>query len=376
MTTDEHRMARALALAEHGAGAVSPNPLVGCVVVGPSGKVIGQGWHGQYGGPHAEVWAVLDAERRHGAEILRDSTLYVNLEPCSHWGKTPPCADLILDKGIPRVVVGMEDPNPRVAGQGIERLREHGVDVTVGVLEQESRRLNEAFVHHLATGRPLVTLKIAQTLDGRVATPSGDSRWVTGEAARTLVHRMRATLDGVLVGHGTAVADDPALTVRHVEGRQPLRIALDREGALPASLKLFTDEHAAETVAVVGEGATPGYADALAERGGTVLPIPEVDGHLDLGALLDTLGAGVSDHGPVQSLLVEAGPGLATALMRQDLVDRLALFIAPKLVGDGRPSFGYLGVERMADAGTFAEVRWERVGEDILCRGFRRALDG
>ena len=374
MTTDEHRMARALALAERGAGAVSPNPLVGCVIVGPDGATAGEGWHGAYGGPHAEVWAVLDAEQRNDPAILRESTLYVNLEPCSHWGKTPPCADLILDKGIPRVVVGMEDPNPKVAGQGIERLREHGVDVTVGVLEHQSRRLNEAFVHHFATGRPLVTLKIAQSLDGRVATASGDSQWVTGDAARTLVHRMRATLDGVLVGSGTASTDDPALTVRHVEGRQPVRVVLDRKGALPDSLRLFTDEHAARTVAVVGAERTPGYAETLAERGGSVLSIPETDGHLDLSALLDALGAGVGDHRPMQSLLVEAGPGLATALMRADLVDRLAFFIAPKLVGDGLPTFGALGVERMSEALTFAETRWERVGDDILLWGYRHAL--
>ncbi len=372
-SAEERWMRRALNLAERGAGAVSPNPLVGCVLVGPDGVLLGEGWHGAYGGPHAEVWAVRDAERKHGAEILRASTLYVNLEPCSHHGKTPPCADLILDQGIPRVVVGMEDPNPKVAGRGTERLRAHGVDVTVGVLEAESRRLNEAFVHHLATGRPLVTLKIAQTLDGRVATRSGDSRWVTGTAARDLVHRWRATLDGVLVGSGTAAADDPALTVRHVEGRHPVRIVLDREGALPPSLKLFSDEHDAQTVAVVGDGRTPGYGDALVERGGTVLSVPETDGHLDLGALLDALGAGVGAHRPMQSLLVEAGLGLATAFLRADLVDRLALFIAPKLVGDGMPAFGDLGVERMADALTFSASRWERIGDDILFFGYRRS---
>ena len=371
MTTDEHRMARALALAERGAGAVSPNPLVGCVIVGPDGSVVGEGWHGAYGGPHAEVWAALDAEKKHGTEVLRDSTLYVNLEPCSHWGKTPPCADLILDRGIPRVVVGMQDPNPKVGGQGIARLRAHGVDVTIGVLGAESRRLNEAFVHHLATGRPLVTLKIAQTLDGRVATRSGDSRWVTGEAARTLVHRLRATLDGVLVGSGTAAADDPALTVRHVEGRQPVRIVLDREGALASDLKLFADEHASQTVAVVGEGRTPHYAEAFVAQGGTVLEIPETGAHLNMLALLDALGAGVGDRRPMQSLLVEAGPGLATALLRADLVDRLALFIAPKLVGDGLSTFGDLGVETIADALTFAESRWERVGGDVLFWGYR-----
>lgn len=366
-------MQRALALAVHGAGAVSPNPMVGAVLVGPDGAVLGEGWHGQFGGPHAEVWAVRDAERRHGPEALRDSTLYVTLEPCSHYGKTPPCADLILERAVPRVVVGMEDPFPAVAGRGIARLRERGVAVTVGVLEHACKRLNEAFVHHVTTGRPLVTLKIAQTLDGSIATRTGDSRWVSGEAARTLVHRWRAELDGVLVGRGTAEADDPALTVRHVEGRQPVRIVLDREAALPSRLRLFTDEHAAQTIAVVGEGRVPAYAAALRERGGHVLSLPETDGHLDLGALLDALGRGAGPHRPMQSLLVEAGPGLATALLRADLVDRLALFIAPKIVG-GLPGIGDLGVERMAGARTFTASTWEAVGDDLLFFGYRRAV--
>ncbi len=381
MSGHETWMRRALVLAQRGAGSVSPNPLVGCVIVGSSGKVLGEGWHGAYGGPHAEVWAIRDAERKHGTEALRNCTLYVNLEPCSHHGKTPPCADLIMEKGIPRVVVGMEDPFPRVSGSGIERLRAHGVEVTVGVLEHEAKRLNEAFTHHISTGRPLVTLKIAQSLDGSVATASGDSRWVSGEAARTLVHRWRAEQDAVLVGSGTARADDPALTVRHVEGRQPIRVVLDREGMLPSTLKLFTDEQAGETIAVVGEGVSPDYAGALSERGGLVLPIPERNGHLDLDTLLDRLGAGLGMYRPMQSLLVEAGPGLATALLRADpsagsgqaLVDRLALFIAPKLVG-GQRSVGDLSIKRMAEALTFAEHRWEPVGDDILFFGYRHSV--
>ncbi len=378
MPEHERWMRRALDLAEQGAGAVSPNPLVGCVLVGPDGETLGEGWHGEYGGPHAEVWALRDAERRHGPEALRRATLVVNLEPCSHHGKTPPCADLIVETGIPRVVIGMEDPFPRVAGSGVRRLRAHGIDVTVGVLEHRARRLNEAFSHHLATGRPLVTLKIAQTLDGSVATASGDSRWVSGEASRRRVHEWRATLDGVLVGSGTARADDPALTVRHLDGRQPVRVVLDRTGTLPAGLQLFTDAHAAQTISVVAEGRRPDYADALAERGGLVLPIPEREEHLDLGLLLDRLGAGVGGHRPMQSLLVEAGPGLATALLRADWVDRLALFIAPKLVG-GRRSVGEIDVGRMAEALAFVESRWEEpVSEeadgDILFLGWRRAV--
>jgi len=381
MSDAERWMRRALDLARRGAGHVSPNPMVGAVLVGPDGDVLGEGWHGEFGGPHAEVWAVLDAEKKHGAEALREATLVVTLEPCSHHGKTPPCADLIVEKQIPRVIVGMRDPFPKVDGSGIERLRAHGVDVTVGVLEAECKRLNEAFVHHVRTGRPLVTLKIAQTLDGSVATASGDSQWISGEEARRLVHRWRAELDGVLVGSGTARADDPALTVRHawpgrrsgLAGRQPVRVVLDRTGTLPADLQLFTDEHAAKTIAAVGKETTPNYADAFQQRGGVVLPVPERDGHLDLEALLQQLGVGVGMHQPVQSLLVEAGPGLATALFRYDLVDRFALFIAPKLIG-GRRAVDNLFIERMADARTFETHRWEAVGPDLLFVGYARAV--
>lgn len=384
--TTDHRaaayMRRALALAERGAGAVSPNPLVGAVLVGPGGEVLGEGWHGHYGGPHAEVEAVRDAEARGHAGRLAEATLYVSLEPCSHTGKTPPCTDLILEKRIPRVVVAMEDPFPAVAGRGIERLRAAGVDVTVGVMEDEAKRLNEAFLHHVATGRPLVTLKIAQTLDGRVATRRGDSRWITDEPARALVHRWRATLDGVLVGTRTALRDDPALTVRHTwpgrpadfEPRQPVRVVLDRTGQLPPTLQLFTDAHAAQTVAAVAEDAEPAYETALRERGGHVLRLPEQEDRLDLRALLEALGQGVGPHRPMQSLLVEAGPGLATALLRRDLVDRLALFIAPKVIGEGLPAIGDLGIERVGEALTFHEHSWELVGDDLLFFGYCRAL--
>ncbi len=212
-------MRRALTLAARGTGAVSPNPRVGCVIVDEAGQVIGEGWHGRYGGPHAEVWAIRDATARHGADALRGATLVVTLEPCAHHGKTPPCADLIVETGIPRVVVGTRDPFPAVDGRGIERLRAAGVAVTVGVEQDACRRLNDAFAFHARTGRPYVALKVAQTLDGVAATEAGHSRWVTGPEARARVHAWRAGFDAVLIGAGTARADDPALTVRDAEGR-------------------------------------------------------------------------------------------------------------------------------------------------------------
>ena len=370
-------MERCLALARTGAGAVSPNPMVGAVLVAPDGTVLGEGAHRTYGGPHAEARALQAAERQHGPAALQDATLYVNLEPCSHHGKTPPCTNLLVEKGVPRVVVGTVDTFPQAQGRGIRRLREQGVEVEVGIREHACRRLNEAFFHHVETGRPLVTLKTAQTLDGCIATRTGDSQWITSEAARTLVHEWRAELDGILVGRGTAAHDDPHLTVRHVDGPQPLRVVLDREGTLLPDRTLFTDAHANDTVAVVGnDRPRPDYADPLTDRGGTILRIPETDdAHLDLRALLQRLGTDAGrDAQPLQSLLVEAGPGLATALFQQDLVDRFFCFVAPKVVGDGRPALRDLGITEMDEALTFAEQEWATVGPDVLLRGYRRAV--
>lgn len=380
LTTDDARMDRALALAARGAGAVSPNPLVGCVITGPDGAVWGEGWHGRWGGPHAEVWAVRDAEQRGFADRLGEATVTVTLEPCSHTGKTPPCADLLVARGVRRVEVALPDPFPAVAGRGIARLRAAGIEVAVGTRAAEAARLAEAFLTHTTTGRPLVTLKTAATLDGQVATATGDSRWVSGPAARRLVHRMRAEADAVLIGAGTASADDPALTVRDVPiapgQAHPLRVVLDRAGSLPESLALFTDA-AAPTLAVVAEGARPAYADVLRASGGALWHLPTTAaGRLDLGALLDRLGAGEGlpdGRRPVQSLLVEAGPGLATALLDADLVDRVVWIVAPKLLGAGTPAVGSLGIARMADALAFADARWETVGADAVLHGHLRA---
>ncbi|HEX8298768.1 MAG TPA: bifunctional diaminohydroxyphosphoribosylaminopyrimidine deaminase/5-amino-6-(5-phosphoribosylamino)uracil reductase RibD [Rubricoccaceae bacterium] len=380
---DDDAMRRALALAARGAGAVSPNPLVGAVLLGPDGAVWGEGWHGRWGGPHAEVWAVRDADARGFGARLDEATAVVTLEPCSHWGRTPPCADLLVERRIARVVVAHEDPFPAVAGQGIARLRAAGIPVEVGLHEAEARALNAAFLTHTATGRPLVTLKVAATLDGQVATHTGDSRWITGPEARARVHAWRAEADAVLVGAGTALADDPELTVRDAAlapgARGPLRIVLDRTGALPAGLRLFTDTHAGRTLAVTAPGAEPAYAEALATAGGQVWTVPETEGHLDMAALLDRLGAGTDSAGTplpdgrrlVQSVLVEAGPGLATALLRARLADRLRWFVAPKLVGAGTPAVRALGVTAMADALAFGDSSWESVGPDALLSAWR-----
>lgn len=371
-TSHDHRwMERCLELAAEGAGYVSPNPMVGCVIVGSDGTILGKGWHRQFGGPHAEVNAIRAAEDAGHGEQLASSTMYVSLEPCSHHGKTPPCVDLILEKRIPRVVVAMHDPNPDVAGSGVAALQRAGVDVRDGVMTHEACRLNEAFIHHVSTGRPLVTLKIAQSLDGSTATRTGDSRWISSPDSRALVHRWRSQIDAVMVGTGTALTDDPALTVRHVEGRQPWRIVLDRTGRLPADLRLFADEHVDRTICLVGTGCRPRYAEAVESRGGHVIETPEKDSALDLPAALAALGSGSADVPPIQSVIVEGGSVLSTSLIGSGLVDRLQVFVAPRIVGGGKPSFGDFGTSEVEGAYTFAEHQWEHVGTDVLFTGYR-----
>ena len=365
---------RCIELAKRGAGTVSPNPIVGAVLVDSHGAILAEGWHKAYGEAHAERNALDEAVRRHGLEALKRATLYVNLEPCSHFGKTPPCSDLIIEHQIPRVVVGMVDPNPAVRGTGISRMKAHGIEVVEGVCEAACQRTNEAFTNLVETGRPLITLKMAQTLDGRVATRTGHSQWVSGKASRQLVHQWRASLDAVLVGARTAMADDPSLTVRHVDGRQPWRIVLDREGRLPESLRLFSDPYASKTIAVTAAAApqSPAYACALEKAGGLLLYANEREGHLDLHQVFSILGRGLDKLPPLQSVLVEAGPGLATALLQQDLVDRFFLFIAPKIIGQGIPVIDNLDILQMKEAVQFAESRWEQVGQDMLFQGYRR----
>lgn len=370
---DSTYMARCLELARNAAGRVSPNPMVGCVIVDVDGAVIGEGRHERYGGPHAERNAISDAVGRGHEARLPRSTLYVNLEPCNHHGSTPPCTDIILETGIPRVVVGTPDSNPVVDGSGIRRLRDAGVDVRTGVMAEACYRLNEAFFVHIRTGRPLVTLKLAQTLDAQIATQSGDSKWISGIESRTIVHRWRAEMDAVLVGRGTALADDPSLTVRHVDGGQPYRIVLDRRGSLPATLNLFSDSLASKTIAVLGREATqPDYARLLRNAGGHVMHAPVKEGHLDLATVLEMLGRGDNGIPVIQSILVEAGSTLATAHLRQDVVDRLFIFISPRLIGSGLPAVGSLGIDRVSDAIEFADVEWTPVGADLLFQGYLR----
>jgi diaminohydroxyphosphoribosylaminopyrimidine deaminase / 5-amino-6-(5-phosphoribosylamino)uracil reductase len=332
---DQQFMKRCLELAVNGAGSVSPNPMVGSVIVHED-IIIGEGFHERYGGPHAEVNAIASVTRR---ELLQNSTLYVNLEPCSHFGKTPPCSDLIIETGIPRVVIGCRDPHKAVAGKGIEKLAAAGVCVTEGVLEAESLKLNEAFMKSHTAGLPFVAVKLAQTADGKIATSLGASRWITGEDSRKEVHRLRSVYDAVLTGEATVRADDSLLTVRHCDGRNPLRVILDRRLSLSPDSAIFNTE-ASTLVFASKEWQGSGKVKSLNELGVEVAFVADHAAGLDLKAVLEEL-----HRRSVLSVLVESGSRLSASFVRQQLADKLYLFIAPKLFGsDALSSFAPLGV--------------------------------
>jgi len=323
---------------------------------------VGEGWHRRAGTPHAEIHAL-----RQAGELARGSDLYVTLEPCSHHGRTPPCADALIAAGVARVFVGMIDPNPLVSGKGVARLRKAGIAVETGLMERECRLLNEPFIKHVTTGRPLVVLKSAMTLDGKTATHCGDSRWVTGEPSRRMVHRLRAKVDGVMVGVGTLLADDPELTVRLVKGRSPLRIVVDSELRTPLTARLLAARGGGVLLATVSTDAAK--IAALTAAGAEVVVCSQRDGRVDLLDMLERLAA----RG-VQSILLEGGETLAGEMLRLGLIDKFLFFFAPKLVGgEGKGLFAGNGAGLMQDAVTLRIERVSRVGGDILLEAYPEA---
>lgn len=364
---DEAHMRRALALAARGTGNASPNPLVGAVIV-RDGRVIGEGWHRRYGEKHAEAEAV-DAASAAG-ESVAGTDMYCTLEPCCFTGPgkhQPPCTDLIVSSGIRRLFLANRDPHPAVNGEGIRVLRQAGVEVFTGLLEERGEELNEGFFTYQRLCRPFVHLKIAQSLDGRIAAGSGDAKWITDETARRRVHRMRARYDAVLIGSGTAAADDPELTVRLARGRNPARVVLDSRLSLPETSKLLSLPDRDKTLVVCGAGADPARVRKFEEAGVTVLalaPQAAAGGGLPLGAVLEALaGRGI------RSVLVEGGSKIFTAFLREGLWDRISIFIAPILMGGGVDAVGNLGVEKVRDALRLGKVRVRRLGDQLLVEG-------
>lgn len=354
-------MWRALDLAERGRGTTAPNPMVGCVIVRDD-EVVAEGWHERAGEPHAEINALK------GVEDARGTTVYLTLEPCSHHGRTPPCADALIAAGVRRVVIAMQDPDPRVNGRGIKRLLEAGIDVIKGVLKEEAERQNEVFYTVHTGNRPYVLYKTAMTLDGKIATRSGQSRWITGPEARGRVQAWRNELDAVAVGVNTVLLDDPLLTARTQGGRSPVKVIFDSVARTPVMARLFDgDEHGvpARVILYVTEKAPAARLGGLKERGAQVVVLPELRGRPKLQEALKDL----KERG-VNTLLLEGGGTLAWSFFEAKAVDRVAFFIGPKLLGGGGASpLGGLGVTEMDEAIKLTEIQTEAVAEDILVTG-------
>lgn len=353
---DAGYMRLALDLAQQGCGWTNPNPMVGAVIV-KNGRIIGQGYHHRCGGLHAEREALKNC-----AEPPEGATLYVTLEPCCHQGRQPPCTDAILDAGIRRVVVGSGDPNPLAAGKGLEILRSHGVEVEAGVLQPECDALNRVFFHFIQTRRPYVVMKYAMTLDGKTATRTGASQWITGEAARQQVHRDRHRYAAILVGVGTVLADDPLLTCRMEGGRNPLRIICDTHLRTPLESQIVRTAKDVPTV-LAAVSPAPERRTALEAAGCHVWDLPDRDGHVDLGALMARLGAE-----DIDSVLLEGGGTLNWAALEQGLVQRVQAYVAPKLFGGAgaKSPVGGLGVETPAQAVRLKNTAIIPIGEDFL----------
>mgnify|MGYP003587137483 CR=1 FL=1 len=357
----EPYMRRALELARRGEGLTRPNPAVGAVVV-RSGRIAGEGWHRKAGGSHAEVYALRRAGKR-----ARGATLYVTLEPCCTWGRTPPCTEAILKAGVAGVVVGTRDPNPAHAGRGLRLLRKAGVKVIEGVLEGEARELLAPFARWILTRRPFVTLKMGMTLDGRIADETGASRWITGPSARRQVQALRRRVDGVLVGKNTLLKDNPSLLPRPAKGRKPWRIVLAPDGRVPASARVLSDGHADQTIVAVSNACPSARVKALESTGARVLRIREKSGRLPAGALLDELGRMGLLH-----VLCEGGGELAASLIEGGLVDEYLFFISPSFLGGSATAVVGGRGWRMAGRPHLRFISVERCGADIMVKARAR----
>lgn len=357
---DSGHMAAALSLARRALGSVWPNPAVGCVLLDREGRVVGRGSTQPGGRPHAETQALAQAQGR-----AKGGTAYVTLEPCAHHGQTPPCAEALIAAGIVRAVVAIEDPDPRVAGRGVAALRAVGIAVELGVGRAQTEEINQGFFTRLKHGRPLVTLKLATSLDGRIALASGESRWITAEAARRRGHWLRATHDAVLVGAGTALADNPMLTCRlpGLASRSPVRILVDPNLRVPVTAQLYRKGEAVLLWVVANPGPELESRRSRAAPHVSFIEIPpRPDGRLDMVAVLAELG-----RRGLTRLLVEGGSRMAAALLEADLVDRLAWFRAPVLIGaDGLPAAALMGLDRLDRAPRFRLAAMERLGPDLL----------
>lgn len=360
---NEFFMRRAIELAKLGWGKTNPNPLVGAVVV-KDGRIIAEGFHQQLGCPHAEVEAFNNAE-----EDVSGATLYVSLEPCSHYGRTPPCAQKIIDVGIKKVVMGMVDPNPKVSGRGIKMLRDAGIEVEVGMLGEEAIKLNEIFINYIVRRKPFVILKTAVTLDGKIATASGDSKWVTGEKARNHVHVIRDRVAAIMVGVNTVLKDNPSLTTRRSdrEGTDPVRIVVDSGGKIPVDCNVINSDSKAGVILATTSRIEREKEEVLIDKGVRIIKADGSDGRVDLSLLMEELY-----RLEIDSILLEGGGILNSSAISTGIVNKVMFFIAPKIVGgeDAPTSVEGIGIGRMCEAIGVKDISIAKFGEDILLEGY------
>lgn len=356
MTSNDTKfMKRALSLARKGIGRTAPNPAVGCVIV-KGGVIVGEGWHRKAGTPHAEIHALNMA-----GDDARDADVYVTLEPCCHSGKTPPCSQALIRAGVRRVIAGMRDPNPKVSGGGLAELERAGIETVCGVQEDACRLINRPFIKHITSGMPYVTYKCAMTLDGKIASVTGESRWISCEESRRFVHRMRSRCDAVMVGVDTILADDPQLTVRHVRGRNPLRIIVDSTLRTPTSVEILNGPLARKTIIATTES-NPRVHKRYLDTGATIIVCRSHGGRVDLLDLWQQLGS----RG-IQSILLEGGSRLAGDALVRGLIDECILFYAPKVIGsDGFSPFAITGITDMGRALDFSLQDIQRMGCDVV----------
>jgi diaminohydroxyphosphoribosylaminopyrimidine deaminase/5-amino-6-(5-phosphoribosylamino)uracil reductase len=354
---DNDCMELALQLARKGAGYVSPDPMVGAVIAN-DGEIVGRGYYQKYGKPHAEAVAIHEA-----ADKCKNATLYTNLEPCCHHGKNPPCTEAIIEAGFTRVVSSIMDPNPKVNCGGFSRLREAGIDVESGLMEDEATELNEVFLKYISTRMPFVVAAIAQTTDSKIAQSDGHSQWITCLESRKEVHRMRSEYDAVLVGANTLRVDNPQLTVREVDGRNPRRIIVAGSSLLPKDFIVFTDDHLQSTVIACA----PEQADYYSDLDGVTVWAIEKSSDSRISIMNLLIKAGMEK---IASILVEGGSGITTSFLAHKLVDKIHVFTAPIILGSGLPSVGEIGLNRLDRAITIRDARYKKVGTDTWTSGY------
>lgn len=356
-------MKRALELAKKGTGFTNPNPLVGAVIV-KNNRIIGEGYHHFYGGDHAEIDAFKNA-----LEDVNGATMYVTLEPCSHYGKTPPCAKAIVQKGIKKVVIGLKDPNPLVSGNGIKILEDNGIEVITGILEAEGKKLNEIFLKYITTKLPFCIMKTAMTLDGKIASYTGDSKWITNEASRNFVHKLRNKVSGIMVGIGTILADNPFLTTRLENGSDAARIIIDSSAKIPLDANVLTLKSKAKTIIATTAQADEKKLKALEAIGADIIVTPLKEGKVNLSYLMKKLG-----ENKIDSILLEGGSTLNYSALDEGIIDKVYTFISPKFIGGSmaKTPIGGQGIPLVKDAIKLKDISIHRFQEDIMIEGYLR----